>query len=281
VDSYDSRDPNKSTPDGQYPGIDSSKTQSNAAIANNAVRPVDSLYGPLVALNGSAVHGAVATNGGDDPATTDHENVSGATKIDPSQVRDDFYRDLPFFSRPVAGLLLPPPDPGKPFVAGTVSEPKVYLVTKNLQAFTVVPESDKEPGALTIAVDGNLDVPDGTISIPSNVAATIYVRGNVDFHNSSINVGGKPEQLQIYGEDAQGAPRTLKAFGDASITAAFYGPQYDVRLMDNVVWYGAVAARSFEMLGGGKGGFHYDEALGMVGAPIGFRIARYIEDVRE
>ncbi len=38
---------------------------------------------------------------------------------------------------------------------------------------------------------------------------------------------------------------------------------------------------SFEMLGGGTGGFHYDEALGVVGAPIGFRIARYVEDVRE
>jgi len=37
----------------------------------------------------------------------------------------------------------------------------------------------------------------------------------------------------------------------------------------------------FEMLGGGTGGFHYDEALGTVGLPIGFRIVRYVEDVRE
>jgi len=35
------------------------------------------------------------------------------------------------------------------------------------------------------------------------------------------------------------------------------------------------------MLGGGTGGFHYDEALGTVGLPIGFRIVRYVEDVRE
>src|SRR4051812_8447601 len=31
----------------------------------------------------------------------------------------------------------------------------------------------------------------------------------------------------------------------------------------------------------GAGGFHYDEALSVVGAPIGYRIARYVEDVRE
>jgi hypothetical protein len=35
------------------------------------------------------------------------------------------------------------------------------------------------------------------------------------------------------------------------------------------------------MVGGGAGGFHYDESLAIVGAPIGFRIARYVEDVRE
>jgi hypothetical protein len=250
-------------------------------VACNALRPVDALYGPLIALNGSSVRGTIATNGGDDPATDLHENVSGATKVDPAQVRDDFFRNLTLFSRPTSGIFMPPPAPGEPFIAGTASQPKQYLITKNLQAFTVVPESTTEPGVVVIAVDGNLDVPAGTISIPPNIAATIYIRGNVDFHDRPINAGGKPEQLQIYGEDSLGAPRTLKASGKASINAAFYGPQYDVSFMDNVTWCGAVAARSFEMLGGGTGSFHYDEALGMIGAPIGFRIARYIEDVRE
>ena len=53
------------------------------------------------------------------------------------------------------------------------------------------------------------------------------------------------------------------------------------RRSNNVDWCGSIASRSFEMLGGGTGGLHYDEALGMVGPPISFRIARYIEDVRE
>ena len=54
-----------------------------------------------------------------------------------------------------------------------------------------------------------------------------------------------------------------------------------MRIVDAVEWYGSIAARSFEMFGGGTGGLHYDEALAMVGPPISFRIARYIEDVRE
>jgi hypothetical protein len=278
VDSYDSSDPAKSDPNGLY---QPSKAQSNAAIGSNATCPVQSPYGPLVALNGTAVRGTIATNGGDDPSTQVHENVSGATKVDPSQVRDDFYRDLPLFSRPVSGIFLTPPAPGKPFVAGTLAAPAVYLVSDNLQAFDVAPPAPNTAGALTIAVNGDLDVPTGTIKIPTNVVATIYVRGNVDFHDRPINADGTPAQMQIYGEDSQGAARTVKAFGNANISAAFYGPQYDVQLMDNVTWCGAIAARSFTMLGGGAGGFHYDEALGMVGAPIGFRIARYIEDVRE
>jgi hypothetical protein len=127
-------------------------------------------------------------------------------------------------------------------------------------------------------VNGDLDVPDGTISVGKNVQLQLFVAGNIDFHNRPINVGGTPAQLQIYGE---GTSRNFNAFGNASITAAFYGPGYDVHLADNVEWFGAVASRSFEMLGGGTGGFHYDESLAIVGAPIGFRIARYVEDVRE
>ena len=134
-------------------------------------------------------------------------------------------------------------------------------------------------------VNGDLDVPTGTITIPPNVVCVIYVRGNIDFHGQSINMAAassqRAGQLQIYGENSNGDTRTLQAYGNAAICAAFYGPNYDVTLQDNVEWIGAVAGHSFQMIGGGTGGFHYDEALGMVGAPISFRIARYVEDVRE
>ncbi|MDR3406082.1 MAG: hypothetical protein P4L99_26585 [Chthoniobacter sp.] len=281
VDSFDSRDPNKSGANGVYPGKDSPLTQSNGNIANNAGRPGDALYGPLISANGCVVRGAVATNGGDDPATTEHENVDGATRIDASAIRDDFYREMKPATRPANGILLPPPLLGLPYSADVESQPAKYLVSGDLHAFSVASWGGKGNGALIIMVNGNLDVSSGTISIPPNVTVQIYVRGNVDFHNRQINQGGRAAQLQIYGEETNGETRTLRAYGEGGITAAFYGPQYDVHLMDAVEWTGAVAARSFEMLGGGTGGFHYDEALGVVGAPIAFRIARYVEDVRE
>jgi hypothetical protein len=281
VDSYDSRDPKKSGPNGGYPGKGSPLVQSNGNIANNAGRPANSLYGPLIAANGCTVLGGVATNGGDDPSTAVHENVSGATRIEAASIRDDFFREMKPLGRPTTGIFLPPPLAGMDFAPESDSSPAQYLVTGNLHAFDIAPWTGNVNGAVTIMVNGDLDIPSGTISIPANVTVCIYVRGNIDFHNRPINQGGRAAQLQIYGEESSGATRTLSAFGQASICAAFYGPEYDVQLSDQIEWFGAVAAQSFQMLGGGNGGFHYDEALGMVGNPIGFRIARYVEDVRE
>jgi hypothetical protein len=285
VDSYDSRDPAKSNPDGTYPGRTSSKVQEHGHVASNLGRPADSIYGPLISANGTRVRGFVATNGGDDPATAAHENVSGSLALDPARIRDDFCREMNPLTRPTTGLFLPPPLLGLlPYLPGTEAEPTQYLVPGNLGAFTVAAPATGR-GAIVIVVNGDLNVSSGSIVIPPEVTALIFVRGNVDFHSSAINSGpgssNRPAQLQIYAEGAPPAPRTVRADGDAAICAAFYGPRYDVRLVDAVEWYGSIAARSFEMFGGGTGGLHYDEALALVGPPISFRIARYVEDVRE
>jgi hypothetical protein len=285
VDSYDSRDPQKSNPDGSYPGRTSPKVQENGNVASNLGRPADSLYGPLIEAHGTRVRGAVATNGGDDPATPEHENVADSAGIDPTRIRDDFFREMKPVARPSTGFFLPPPLPGLPFVAGPETAPTQYLAGGNLGAFSVAAPPPGAKGAIIIAINGDLNVTSGSIIIPPNVTAQIFVRGNVDFHNHSINAGagssGLPAALQIYGEDSHGQPRTVEASGNANICAAFYGPGYDVMLGGTTEWCGAIAARSFEAQGGGSGGFHYDEALGPEGAPTGFRIARYVEDVRE
>lgn len=283
VDSYDSRDPLKSNADGTYPGAASPKVQENGSVASNLPRPVGAPYGPLIAARGTRVRGTVATNGGDDPATTDHENVSGAINLDAARIRADFHRDMPVPERPSTGLFLPAPLLGLPFLAGTEAAPSQYIVGGNLGAFTIQATPGVKSGII-ILVNGDFDLW-GELVIPPEVTAQIYVRGNIDFHDSAINTGAgssrRAAQLQIFGEDSGGDRRTLHASGSASICAAFYGPHYEIRLADNVEWFGAVAGRSFEMLGGGSGGFHYDEALGTVGNPISFRIARYVEDVRE
>jgi hypothetical protein len=261
------------------------KVQEHGHIASNLGRPADSIYGPLIVANGTRVRGFVATNGGDDPATTAHENVSGAAALDPARIRDDFCREMNPITRPTTGLFLPPPLLGLlPYLPGTEDAPTQYLVPGDLGAFTVAaPVAGR--GAIVILVNGDLDVSSGSIVIPPDVTAMIFVRGNIDFHSAAINSGpdssNRPAQLQIYAEGVPLAPCTVRADGDSSICAAFYGPRYDVRLLDAVEWYGSIAAHSFEMFGGGTGGLHYDEALALVGPPISFRIARYVEDVRE
>lgn len=282
VDSYDSRDPEKSGPGGSYPGIASPKVQSNGGVASNKGRPFDSLIGPLIQANGATVLGTVATNGGDDPATPAHENVDGGIALDPARIRDDFHREMTPIRRP-SGIPLPVLLPGLPFPSGTEAEPLTYI-TGNLGAFTIIPPPPGVNGLIVIIVDGKLDIK-APLSIPPNVTAVLYVKGDIDFHHHSINAGagssGRPGQLQIYGEKYGTERRTLRAHGNAEIRAAFYGPSFDVTLSNSVNWSGSIAANSFRMIGGGAGGIHYDEALATLGPPISFRISRYVEDVRQ
>lgn len=291
VNSYDSRDPAKSTWNwevnyGTYPGRTSSNAQANGHIASNGGRPADSLYGPLIYANGTTVRGSVATNGGDNPDTTARENVYGAQAVDLTRVRSDFCREMKPLVRPSGGPVITMSGTSSYtiFTAGTELAPMQYLILGNLRGFAVnAPLIGK--GAVTFMVNGNLDV-DSNIQIPASVTVKMYVRGNIHFHDKLINANSssskRPGQLQIYGEDSGTLIRTLNADGSGIINAAFYGPTYDARLRDDVSWRGAIASRSFEMTGGGSsGGIHYDEALGLVGPPVSFRIARYVEDVRE
>ncbi len=285
VDSFDSRDPMKSGVGGIYPGAGSSLVQEKGHVASNRGCPPGVSFAPLISANGARVRGQVATNGGDDPATPEHENVAGAIHLDPAQIRDDFHREMSPVPRPTSGVYLRPPPLGSPFVAGPESAPKQYLVSRDQGPIRIAGPLGGEPGVVVIVINGNLDVGTGSITVPPNVTAILFVRGHIDFQDRPINTGAgnsnRAAQLQIYGEVTGTEMRTVRAHGDAVITAALYGPSHDVQLSGNVSWNGSIAARSFEMLGSGSGGIHYDEALALVGPPISFRIARYVEDVRE
>src|SRR5207302_1637105 len=71
VDSYDSRDPNKST-NGQW---DVSKRQQHGDVATD---------GTLISAGGAQIYGSVSTNNG---TATGVANVTG-------EIRNDFYQDL-------------------------------------------------------------------------------------------------------------------------------------------------------------------------------------------
>jgi hypothetical protein len=282
IDSYDSRDPAKSNA-GAWPGLDSPLVQHNGHVGCNHPRPPASPYGPLVAINGMRVLGEVATNGGDDPNTSDHENVSGGIALDQSRVRNDFIREMNPVARPSGGLVLPPPLLGGAFVPGTNDAPSQYGVSGNLGDFRIASPLGGLSGAIVIMVNGNLTLTSALI-VPPKVTAVIYVSGNITFQDN-VNSGpwssNRPGQLLIFGDGSGPGTHTVQAYGESTICACLYAPNYQVTLEGGVSWCGSIAAADFLVSSGGDGGVHYDEAVGVLGPPVSFRICRYVEDVRE
>lgn len=282
VDSYDSRDPLKSGPGGLYPGKTSGLVQENGHVATSQTRPASSRYGTLIAANGTRVRGYVATQGGDDPRTPAHENVSGDAGVDPARIRDDFCRELHPIPRPSVASPQAPPSFG-PYLAGALDTPSFYHVAGNLGNFRVAPSSLLAKCMVVIMVDGDLTLTNPLI-VPPNVAVILFVRGNILLQNNA-NTGpwnsGLPAQLIIIGESNPTVTHTLQAVGDSDIAAAFYGPTYRVTMDGDVDWRGSITASDFQVTTGGDGGLHYDEALATVGPAISYRVARYVEDVRE
>lgn len=280
IDSFDSSDPKKSGPGGIYPGRGSPLVQANGNIASSSPPSSDSPYGPTIAANGTRVRGAVTTDGGDDPSTKEHENVSGTFAIDPTRIHDDFNRQMIPLIRP-EGEFLEPPAKGV-FVTGSEAAPTIYSVHGSLKDFQIAAPATGT-GAVVIMIDGNLDLSKPLV-IPPSVIAVLFVRGKITFRdnvNSGPASSNRASHLLIFGDGTDYQHQTLRAYGPASVCAAFYGPRTDAALDGSVDWIGSLNALTFRVSGGGGGGIHYDESLATIGPTIGFRIARYIEDVRE
>jgi len=289
VDSFDSEDANKSDPGtaagGVYPS-NPAERQSNAGIASLNPEPSGTLYGPLINGNGAHVAGDVQTAGGDDPATTVHENVSGSSGMDQNRIFDTFDEEIAPIPKPLWSSSAPLP-PGKTgFLTGPRSSPKRYIINGNLGAFSVAAAESGAAGYVEILVNGDWIIGNGNkanVVIPPNVYATVYVDGNVEFGNGTINSDRASSQvathLRVYGVSTFGVPK-YTASGNAYQVLAFYGPNYSVMLDGNVTTIGSVVAKSFRVDGGGNGGFHYDEALGKWGDIAGWSVASYFEDVR-
>lgn len=291
VDSFDSSDSTKSDPGtiagGIYPSS-AAKRQSNGNIASMKSRPENSPYGALIEGNGAVVEGDVRTNGGDNPTTTVHENVSGSSGMTQDRIFDDFDQDFPAVAKPawsLSDVLLTPP--GKTgFSTGTKSAPNRYIVAGGLGAFKVLAPPAGTVGYVEILVNGKLDIGNGNgaeIVIPPNVSARLYVDGNIEFGNGDVNSNSASSKvasrLAIYGVST-GSNATFTASGNPDLILTFYGPNYAITLSGNVTTIGAMVGKSFEINGGGNGGFHYDEALGRGGDIAGWEVASYFEDSR-
>ncbi len=288
VDSFDSTDPNHSdskngTSAGGY--YSSSNANSNGTVGTLNTEPTGVTYGPLISGNGATVAGDVKTQGGDDPSTTTHENVSGSGGMTQSRIYDNFDEDFPSPVAPTWTSYLSAPSGNTGFATGSKTSPDRYVLSGNLGAFAVAAPSSGT-GYVEIWVKGDLSVGNGNkayITIPPNVYATIYVSGNIDMGNGDINSDSSSSKvashLTIYGLGTGTAP-TFSTNGNGTEILSFYGPNYDISLKGTETTMGAMVGKSFSISGGGNGGFHYDEALSKGGAIAGWQVASYFDDSR-
>jgi len=102
-------------------------------------------------------------------------------------------------------------------------------------------------------------------------AVKIYVTGNIDIGGNGIATAGNlPPNLLIYGtqdpSDASQKTTTVKIHGTGDFYGAVYAPGAALDVYGNRAIHGALTGNLVKI--NGKGGFHYDEALGNLGRSV-------------
>ena len=270
VDSYDSRDANKST-NGLY---DVAKRQENGDIATN---------GDLIQAGNAHVYGDVATNSG---TVTGVSNVTGVQ-------RTDFYQ-API---PIGAPSWPSINPTPSVVNGTAtlnasatagSASSRYLLNgisvSGSQTLTLAGNPDGSPTYIEIYVAGDISVT-GTsqIILGNGVQAKIYFKGDVTIAGKGmVNPNDRPSDLLLYGvQPTDGANHSVTLGGNGQITAAVYAPDYDVTVNgggNSGHVFGSVVGKTVGM--NGVTNLHYDESLAFTGLVNNYKIVSWVEDTR-
>jgi hypothetical protein len=270
IDSYDSRDPAKST-DGLY---DASKRQENGNIATD---------GNLIQAGSAHVYGDVATNSG---TVTGVSNVTGVQ-------RTDFYQE----PIPIGEPNWPSINPTVSSVQGSVTlnasatsgaaSSRYLLNSVSLSGgstLTLAGNPDGSPTYIEIYVTGDISVAGNSqIVLGDGVKAKIYFRGNVDIAGKGvINPSNQPADLLLYGVQPLGdISEHLNIGGNGQISAAVYAPDYDITVNgggSSGHVFGSVVGKTVTMTG--VTNLHFDEALAASGVINNYRIASWVEDTR-
>ena len=272
VDSYDSRDPLRSTR-GNY---DPLKRTQNGDIATN---------GKVIEAGKAQIYGDASTNGG---SVLNAENVHG-------EIYDDFYQDTFSVKAPVLT-----PEPGSPatvtsttVLTASPSQPSEYnLAAIKLSGQNTLRIKGAADGSNTyaqIVVSGDITLSgQAQIIVDPGVKVRIFVRGNADISGNGIMNTNAPLNLQIYGVDrpknadgTEPAPGIMKIAGNGAFKGAVYAPNYNLEMVggghtDSI--YGAFVGLNVRMTG--VQSVHYDEALSENGLISDYKIVSWFEDVK-
>ena len=270
IDSYDSRDPNKSTA-GLY---DATKRQENGDLATD---------GNLINAGNAYVYGDVATNAG---MVSGVANVSGVE-------RTDFYQE----PIPVAAPSWPSINPSPWTVSGTTdlaanavegSPASRYIVNSitlsGQQVLNLTGNAQGTPTYIEIYVTGDISsTGNSQIVVQPGVKAKIYFAGNTSISgNGLVNINNQPGDLLLYGiTPPPSTSRTLDLGGNGQLSAAVYAPDYDVSIHNTGnrgTAFGSFVGKTVTMTG--VTDLHYDEALGASGVVNSYKIVSWFEDTR-
>ena len=270
IDSYDSRDPTKST-NGLY---DVNKRQENGDIATN---------GNIIDAGNAHIYGDVGTNAG---------TVTGAANITGVE-RTDFYQEPIPIGTPTWLSINPSPATVVSSTTLNASDTRgspssrYILATIGLsgsQTLTVAGNPDGSPTYIEIQVLGDISVTgQAEIVLEPGVNATIYFSGNVDVSGKGIiNSNNQPGDLLMYGiEPIGGTTPHVSLGGNAQLSAALYAPGHNVTVAgggSSGHVYGSIVGKTVVMTG--VTNLHYDEALASVGLINNYKIVSWFEDNR-
>ena len=270
VDSYDSRDPNKST-NGLY---DPAKQQEHGNIATD---------GNLIAAGNAHIYGDVATNSG---TVTGVSNVTGVQ-------RTDFYQEPIPIGDPNWPSINPSPYTvsGSATLTGSSTEGAALsryrldaIALSGNQTLTLAGNPDGSPSYIELYVTGDIAVTgNAQIVLGDGVRAKIYFQADVDIAGRGVlNPANQPSDLLLYGVQPSGnVTPHVDLGGNGQITAAVYAPGHDVTINgggSSGHVFGSVVGKTVAMTG--VTNLHYDEALGSTGLINNYRIVSWTEDTR-
>ena len=272
IDSYDSRDPAKST-NGQY---DPAKRQQNGDVATD---------GNLINAGNAYIYGDVATNAG---TVTDAANVTG-------QQRTDFYQDVPSVNSPTWYTFNANPTAinntttiaASPVKGSSASRYKLSQISLNgPNVLTVTGDPSGAPTYVEIWVTGDISISgQGQIMLGNGVQASIYFAGDASISGNGITNGtspnyDRPGNAILYGiKPTDGSTQTVSLSGNAAMEGAVYAPDANVTIDGGGTkgtFSGSVVGSTVKMTGVTT--VHYDEAMTARGNVTDYRIVSWFED---
>ena len=253
VDSFDSRDPTKST-NGQY---DPAKAQQNGNIYANFNSP----FAPAN-LSGT-INGNVYTEGSSINLTG---TISGTTN----------YNSADNFTPPVLApnwtlsMISPNPGGGGAYQAGTVASP-TYYITSGAGNVTINPPAGGVAGSVNIWFTDDFA---GSVTVPVGVTVKIWLGGAMKTPNVT-NLNNNASYLQFYGISSV-LNQKIETKDTTGYYAMIYAPNAQIKTGAGDI-YGSIVGNNVNI----KNSIHYDQAFASIGGiAIDYGRASWVEDPR-